>query len=479
MFGLQAPPGESLYKLAEVSLPWGPVWEQVPRRIGNYEVLRALAYGGMAEVLLARASGAEGFSKKVVIKRVLPQHNENREFIDMFRDEARLTARLSHGNIVQVIEFGESEGRHYLVLEHVNGPSLASTLAALQAQNARLSVPEVAHIAGEIARALDYAHRKRSDDGTPLYIVHRDVNPSNILLSREGEVKLTDFGIARARERLSVTVTEGVLKGKVPYLAPETIQSSLYDARSDLFALGAVIYEMLVGERAFGGGAEVAILHRIIGEQLPPPSRRNPAVPPELDQMVMTLLEKEPTRRPARGLDVAELTRPFAGSGPQPAADLLAETLANFVPEQAPEPAQSATPVSPGRTPTPHGRPRVLVVEESRTVRTLLRTALEGRCEVTEAASGTEAVELIKKLQPDAVVSQRELKGLSGLELCRIARSFPALRDMPFILLAADVTGELLAESRAAGVQKVLPKALDSKTREDLLQEILGRVQPA
>src|SRR5258706_5643741 len=183
-----------------------------PKRIGKYEIVRRLASGGMAEVLLARVDGADGFSREVVIKRVLPQHHGNSAFLTMFRDEARITSQLYHGNIVQVVEFGEQDGQHYLVLEYVNGPSLGTALEALKKAARRLSIAEVAHVMIEVARALDYAHRKRGADGATLLVVHRDVSPSNVLLSMEGEVKLVDFGIARARARLTPTMA-GVLKG--------------------------------------------------------------------------------------------------------------------------------------------------------------------------------------------------------------------------------------------------------------------------
>ena len=150
---------------------------EIPQRLGKYQILRRLAYGGMAEVLLGRLSGTDGFARDVVIKRVLPQYSSNDEFVAMFRDEARITARLHHGNVVHVVEFGEENGLYFLVLEYVDGPRLGAILHELRKRGERLSVPEVAHVAVETARGLDYAHHKLGDDGKPLLIVHRDVSP--------------------------------------------------------------------------------------------------------------------------------------------------------------------------------------------------------------------------------------------------------------------------------------------------------------
>jgi len=438
--------------------------EALPERLGKYEVVRRLAFGGMAEVFLAKLSGADGFSRKVVIKRVLQLHHANLDFITMFRDEARLTAQLAHGNIVQVIEFGETSGQYYLVLEYVNGPSLATVLRALGKKQLKLSVAEVAHVAAEVARALDYAHRKRSDDGEPLLIVHRDVTPSNILLSREGEVKLTDFGIARARSRLTSTAQgTGLLKGKLRYMAPETIHDEKTDARTDLFSLGAVVHEMLTGSPVFAAESEVATLYRILSETPAPPSARNPAVPPSLDDLVMRLLAHDPARRPSRGQEVADEVAPLCRQGDRPAADLLAQTLAAHVPEED-GPREYGSTV----------KRRLLLVGESRTIRWLLKARLSGSYEVTEVASGAEALAALQESPPNAVICQRDVAGTSGLELCRWIRDKAGLTATPFLLLASDLTPSLEAEARASGVSRVMPKA-DMDGVAAALQELIAR----
>ena len=218
-------------------------------RLGPYEILRTIGRGGMAEVLLARIRGADDFEREVVIKRILPDYAHAKDFVDMFRDEARITAQLRHGNIVQVIELRVEGDQYALVLEYVDGPTLAAIAQALVLDERRMPHALVAHVMVEIARALDYAHRKRGPDGVPLEVVHRDVSPSNVLVSRDGEVKLADFGIARAASRISNTQAGGV-KGKLAYIAPEALMGEA-TSRSDLFSLGVMGWELLVGHLPF------------------------------------------------------------------------------------------------------------------------------------------------------------------------------------------------------------------------------------
>ncbi|MBK8999282.1 MAG: protein kinase [Myxococcales bacterium] len=436
--------------------------QEPPKQIGKYEILRRLAYGGMAEVLLGRVSGADGFSREVVIKRVLPQHSENGAFIAMFRDEARITAQLYHGNIVQVIDFDEHEGQHFLVLEYVNGPSLGALLGALRQRNLRLTIAEAAYITSEVARALDYAHRKRGADGGPLMVVHRDVSPSNILISHEGEVKLVDFGIARARARLTPTAHGvGVVKGKLSYLAPEALDGRV-EPRSDLFALGVVAYEMLTGRQLFTGTSEAEVIYKVMAAEIPAPSLVSPDVPPEVDQIVVRLLNREISGRPARGLEVVEALGAASMSASRPAMETLAATLSSLQRPASPESAAETT-----------ERRRVLVVDQSRTMRALVRTLIGSTYHVIEAASAEEAQTLADDQPPDAVVCQAHLPGQSGVRLCEAMRGRPGLARLPFVLLASDPSPELEREAAAAGVAKVLPKRLEGKLLLDALGEVL------
>lgn len=438
--------------------------DALPEYLGQYQVVRRLALGGMAEVLLATLSGIDGFRKDVVIKRVLPQHSSAADFIAMFRDEARIMSQLHHGNIVQVIEFGEEHGQQYLVLEYVNGPTLGTTLAALSERAMRFTILEVAHVASEVARALDYAHRKRGADGMSLQIVHRDVTPSNILLSREGEVKLADFGIARARARLAATEGSGItFKGKLAYAAPETLSSGQADARSDMFALGAVMYHMLTGGPAFRGESEAETVGKILLDTLPPPSQANAAVPPELDALVASLLARDPARRPPRALAVADAVAPWLSST-EPPVECLAQTIAELFPNPKIE-------VPTARPP----RPRVLVVHESRTVRGVLEVALGATYSVVEMADPEQALLAVQQAPlPAAVLCQRTVVGRSAFDLWRRIRANSQLGDMLFVVLASDDSPELRAEAAEAGVPTVAPRSLDAEK----LGELLGAKGP-
>ena len=443
----------------------------LPARLGQYEIVRRLAYGGMAEVLLARLTGADGFSREVVIKRVLPQYAVHDEFISMFRDEARITARLSHGNIAQVVELGEEGGRFYLVLEYVDGPSLAAVLAELGRRSERLSLRESVHVAVEIARALDYAHAVRGADGQPLELVHRDVTPSNILVSREGLVKLADFGIARARARLTPTQAgAGVLKGKLAYMAPEAILHGRVDARSDLFALGIVIWEMLTGRPAFASEIEAQVILRVTTETPSAPSAVNVEVPPELDALVLRLLSRDPAGRPARAGEVAEilgrLRLPTTSDG-LASSETLARTIARVAPARSDPRTADTT--------RPPARRRVLVVDGSRTLRALVKASLGKHAGVFEASTAFEARALLSIERFDAVICQRSLEDASGLELCRAVRRLPRHASVPFVLLASEVSDALVLEAEAAGAQAVLPKTFDPAKLEATVEALMGQ----
>lgn len=449
-----------------------PPW---PSRLGKYAIERRLAYGGMAEVFLASLSGADGFTKRVVIKRVLPQHAADPRFVEMFRYEASLTARLSHGNIVQVLELGEDDG-YFLVLEYVDGASLREVLGVLAANNEPLSVAEAAHVAGQVAGALDYAHRKRDEAGKRLEVVHRDVSPSNILLSHEGQVKLTDFGVARARDRAEGSRTNTV-KGKAEYLAPETILQGVVNARSDLFGLGAVLWEMLAGRAAFGAESGVRAMFNVMNEEVEPPSRLNPMVPEALDDLVLSMLAKDPALRPSRGLEVARALEPFEQSK-VPVVELLAETVAR-APGRRPPSSREVTPSRSRTTRTAAGRRRALVLDQSATSRALLTAKLEPAYRVVSAGARDEALDWLAREPPDLVLCQRFLGGDAGLDLCRAMRATPSSAEIPFILLATDADDALRAEAHAAGAQAVVAKSIEPGALLALCEELATRAARA
>ncbi len=281
---------------------------------GKYRPFRRLAVGGMAEIFLAYARSGHGFEKLVVLKRVLPAYAENREFMRMFLDEARLAATLDHPNIVHVYDIGEHGGNVFFAMEYVHGQSLLKLMR--QITNARRWLPlehALSIIIGTCA-GMHYAHEKNGLDGRPLGIVHRDVSPPNILISYDGSVKVADFGIAKASIARSSTAV-GTLKGKIPYMSPEQCRSGPLDRRSDIFSIGILLYELTVGRRLFQAESELGIIHKIVGGVVPPPSQLLRGYPEDLERIVYRALQLDPEHRypTARALqvDLEELAREY------------------------------------------------------------------------------------------------------------------------------------------------------------------------
>ncbi len=421
----------------------------------------------MAEVLLARLSGADGFQREVVIKRVLPEFVADRGFIDMFRDEAHITAQLRHGNIVQVLEFQEEAGQYWLVLEYVDGAALNELVKSLADDGRTLPRSVTVHLLVEVARALDYAHRKRGADGQPLGVIHRDVSTSNVLVSRDGEVKLADFGIARAASRISTTATGG-MKGKLRYMSPEMLLGEP-DQRSDLFALGVVAWELFVGQAPFEADSIPGRMHKILHQELEPLANFAPDLPHELSALVDRLLSKQPENRPARAAEIVDAMGALAFTGPQPAADALAELVAWHV-ARAPRPEPTPPPV---RTRTAASRPRALVVERSPTARALLCSTLRPLVDVVDVSDAAAARDALAKAPITLVLSQQLPMGAeSGIALCSELRTASGNAELPFLLVASDPSPELEQEARAAGITAVVSKA-DRGALADAVKRVL------
>ncbi|MFZ5471256.1 MAG: serine/threonine protein kinase [Myxococcota bacterium] len=261
--------------------------------IGKYVVRRKLAEGGMAEIYLASVRGPEGFEKEVVIKRVRAFLSKDPGFVRMFVAEARLASRLNHANLVQIFDFDEHDNTYYLAMEYVRGQSLAGIRKRAQEQMTPMPSVLAAHVCAEVAKGLHYAH-KLSDKGKPVNLVHRDVTPHNVLISYDGAVKLTDFGIAKAGAKLTAP---GMLKGKFAYMSPEQARGEDVDARTDVFALGIVLWELLTGGRLFEGDSDIAVLRAVQQSQIAPPARLNPDVPLPLSDVVLRALSRDRTQR--------------------------------------------------------------------------------------------------------------------------------------------------------------------------------------
>lgn len=234
----------------------------------RYQIQELIAAGGMAEVYLGESSGIEGFRKKVAIKRVLPKLSANEEFINMFLDEARLCAYLTHSRCVQVFDIGQGAGSHFIVMEYVDGADLKGVLDHLSRQKRVMPVEVACLIAMQICEGLAYAHQATDHDGNPLHIVHRDISPHNVLITSFGEVKLVDFGLARASSHLSEE-DEDIVKGKFGYLAPESTLRQGVDHRVDIFAVGILLFEMLAGRRLFLGETDLETFKQVQAAKVP------------------------------------------------------------------------------------------------------------------------------------------------------------------------------------------------------------------
>jgi serine/threonine protein kinase len=261
--------------------------------VGKYVIQRKLAEGGMAEIFLATAQGAEGFEKPVVIKRIRSGLANDTSFVEMFIAEARLASRLSHPNLVHIFDFDRHEDSYYLAMEYIRGRSLLEAHKRASEVSAAVAPVLVAQIGVEIARGLGYAHRL-TEQGKPLNLVHRDVTPHNVLLSYDGAVKLTDFGIAKAGGRATAA---GMLKGKFAYMAPEQARGEPVDARTDLFSLGITLWELLTGARLFEGDTDMAVLRAVQERPVLAPSELNPGVGGELSGVIVKALERVPANR--------------------------------------------------------------------------------------------------------------------------------------------------------------------------------------
>ncbi|HEY4182992.1 MAG TPA: serine/threonine-protein kinase, partial [Kofleriaceae bacterium] len=269
---------------------------ELPTKLGRYQVIKHLADGGMAQVLLARATGIEGFERHVVIKRIHGDRAKDPTFVRMFLDEARLAAALHHTNIAQVHDIGEQDGEFFFAMEYVHGEDARKLLMRLSDKQVKTPLAHVITIVSAAAAALHYAHELRGPDRKPIGLVHRDVSPANILIGYDGTVKVVDFGIAKAVLRSTETLS-GMLKGKVAYMAPEQCSGKPVDRRSDVFALGVVLYELITVRRLFKGDNDFLTMTAIVQGNIPKPSKLRPDLPDKLEAIVLKALAQDADQR--------------------------------------------------------------------------------------------------------------------------------------------------------------------------------------
>jgi serine/threonine protein kinase len=264
--------------------------------VTRYELLDRIGVGGMAEIFRGKAVAAGGFEKPVAIKRILPHLSQDRRFVELLIAEAKVLSLLKHRNIVQIFDVGlGDDGQYFLVMEYVDGKDIGAVQRALEHKRMRLPFDLCLHIGAEICEALEHAHTSRGPDGKPMSLVHRDVSPSNVLLSRAGEVKLTDFGIAKRAE--SDATQGGVVRGKFAYIAPEQARNEPLDPRSDVFSVGILLWELICNRRLFSGLDDLAALRAVRDPVIKRPSEVDSRLPPEIDLILTTALAKDKTRR--------------------------------------------------------------------------------------------------------------------------------------------------------------------------------------
>lgn len=267
--------------------------EQQFERFGKYLLLEKLATGGMAEVFLARSNGTGGIAKFFAIKRILPQYAETQEFVDMFKDEAKIAVNLNHSNIVSIHEFGIQNKQFYLVMDYVEGRNLRQILNKMKKSSAQFSIDQIVYMIKEVSAGLDHAHRcLDANTGKPLNITHRDMSPQNVMVSFEGELKVVDFGIAKAESQLENT-RAGTLKGKFGYMSPEQAEGQAIDLRTDIFSLGIVLWELLANDRLFTANNELNTLRKIRDCQIPSLRKINPNIHPELERIAQKALARD------------------------------------------------------------------------------------------------------------------------------------------------------------------------------------------
>ncbi|MEM9189964.1 MAG: serine/threonine-protein kinase [Myxococcota bacterium] len=281
-----------------------------PIPFGKYLLLERINVGGMAEVFKAKAFGVEGFERLVAVKRILPSIAEDTEFITMFIDEAKIAVQLTHANIAQIFDLGKVGDSYFIAMEYVHGKDLRAIFDRARKRGEPLPVPMACYNIMKVCEGLDYAHNKRDPAGRDLHLVHRDVSPQNILISYDGEIKIIDFGIAKAAGKAGKTQA-GILKGKFGYMSPEQVRGLPLDRRSDIFAVGICLYELLTGERLFVGESDFSTLEKVRNVEIMPPSTYNRRIPEELEQIVLKALAKDVDDRYQTAMDLHDDLQSF------------------------------------------------------------------------------------------------------------------------------------------------------------------------
>ncbi|MDX1501162.1 MAG: protein kinase [Thermoanaerobaculia bacterium] len=322
-------------------------------RFGHYELGERIAVGGMAEIWTARMTSVEGFEKRVAIKKILPHLSDSGDFERMFVEEAKLAAGLNHENIIHIYDLGKVNEQYFIAMEYVEGRDLGAILAAARRRGERVPTGLAVLVGARLAAALDYAHRRPDAGGEANAVVHRDVSPRNVLVGRDGRIKLCDFGVAKMASSVASTQI-GAIKGKIPYMSPEQAHGRAVDGRSDLFSLGAVLFEMATGRRLFSADSEISLLEAVRECRVRDPRELEPGLPDAFAEVILKALRRDPDERFASASEMQhQLEQILYGLRPTPGAEDLARYLeAVFSPaeaasEPAPAPRLAIQPLTP------------------------------------------------------------------------------------------------------------------------------------
>jgi serine/threonine-protein kinase len=509
------------------------------RRLGKYQILSRLSVGGMAEIFLAAYVDSEGATRLVTLKRILPDLRERDEFVNMFVNEARITASLQHPNIAQVYELGQERDDLFIAMEFIAGQSLAAILRRCHRMNRPVPMGFTAMIGRDLGKALDAAHNHALLTGERAPIIHRDVSPGNVMITYDGVVKVIDFGVAKATNTLSRTMT-GNIKGSHGYMSPEQARGAPLDARSDLFSAGAVLHELMTGRPLFLRDSELATFRGILRDDIPAPIAMNPGVPKALSEAVMTALQRNPDARYPSAL---KMSRAFQAAIPsliateteasalmgelfgeaksqtralfQLAADKapLAKLEAAAVKLQEPVtavPNEKPKPIGElhhtgtdafGRLPTGVMRLKdlpddanpfdvaaneptvegavVLSVDDSEISRDFIEAHLETHgFPVLHCGTAEEALALCHQRLPDLILLDVVMPGMNGFQLCRKLRERSTQRPfLPILFLTAATTFEERLEGLEAGGDDFIRKPFQPEELVALVRAHLRRAQ--